>query len=100
MTNPNLEELRLVIREELDRALLSSRTILTPREAAKYLSISLGSIYKLTSAGILTYSKPNNKLIYFDTKDLDEYMLSNRTKSAAQIETEACTFIATNKLTR
>ena len=50
----------------------------TVREAAIYLGISNRMIYFLTHTRAIPYTKPGGKIIYFDKKDLDEYLERNR----------------------
>jgi excisionase family DNA binding protein len=79
---------------EMKAALLQTKTVFTPKEAVKYMGISLSTLYKLTSAGILPYSKPNGKLIYFSRQNLDNWLLSNSTTSAQEKDTQAATYIS------
>ena len=58
---------------------------MTLRETARYLRISTSTLYKLTSAHRIPYSKPNGKLIYFLKADLDRYLLQNRIASESEI---------------
>lgn len=82
---------------ELKTALLSAKTVFTPKEAAHYMGISQSTLYKLTSAGILPFSKPNGKLIYFSKTGLDEWLLSKTSKSNEQKESEAATYLARHR---
>jgi excisionase family DNA binding protein len=53
-------------------------------EAAKYLSISQSTLYKLTYQRKIPSHKPTGKLLYFFKHELDEWISSNaecRTKS-------------------
>lgn len=98
-SNKNLMDL-LNIDSRLDaieKALTSSKTVLTPKEAAQYMGIAISTLYKMTSAGILPFSKPNGKLIFFSKVGLDKFLLSNSTKSQDQKETEASTYVTTHK---
>ncbi len=83
--------------EAIEKALNSNKTVFKPQEAAEYLGIALGTLYKLTSAGIIPFSKPNGKLIYISRAALDEWMLSNRTKSGPEKEAIAVTYLTTSK---
>jgi len=47
---------------------------LTFKEAAKYLDYSESHLYKLTGRKAIRYYHPGGKKIYFDRKDLDEFM--------------------------
>jgi excisionase family DNA binding protein len=80
----------------IEKALSENKIVFTPDEAARYMAISKSTLYKLTSAGILPFSKPNGKLIYFGKAALDNWLLSNPTKSVEQKETEAATYVVTH----
>lgn len=49
----------------------------------------------MTAKGILPFSKPNGKKIFFDREKLDQWMLGNANKSLAEKEIEAATYINT-----
>lgn len=54
--------------------------VLDVHGAARVLHTSVDNVYRLKSAGIISYSKPHGKL-YFSKKWLEEYALSNQIKS-------------------
>lgn len=57
--------------------------------AAKYLDISRSHLYQLTSKGLIGHFKPAGKKIYFDKKDLDEYLRRHRVMPQWEIELAA-----------
>jgi excisionase family DNA binding protein len=63
----------------------SDAGIMSMREAAKYLKISMSALYKLTSAKKITHYKPGGKMVYFLKADLDAYVLQNRVPSDTNI---------------
>jgi excisionase family DNA binding protein len=81
---------------ELKTALLQTKTVFTPKDAALYMGISQSTLYKMTSAGIVPFSKPNGKLLYFSKAALDDWLLSNVSKSANQKESAASTYVITH----
>jgi excisionase family DNA binding protein len=90
-----LNFIREVIRTEL-RAVQSE--VLTSEEAAIFLNIEKSYLYKLTSAGILPFSKPNGKMIYFSRQDLIKWALSNRKSGSTELEAKAVTYLAVEKM--
>jgi excisionase family DNA binding protein len=58
-----------------------NKRVLSFDEGCQYLGYKKSYVYKLTSAGILPYSKPNGKRIYFDKELLEKWMLSNANSS-------------------
>ena len=80
--------------EEIKSLLIQSKTTLNFKEAARYIGISPGYLYKLTSAGMIPFSKPTGKMNFFSKSKLDEWLLSNQSKSRQQKEIEAATYIS------
>ncbi|WDF63183.1 helix-turn-helix domain-containing protein [Flavobacterium sp. KACC 22763] len=66
--------------------LLPQKEILSFNEAVNYLDVSKSFLYKLTSSNKISFSKPNNKLIYFQRIDLDNWMLQNRNESIGVLQ--------------
>lgn len=77
------------------RAEISKLKILNADEASIYLGLAKSYLYKLTMAGILPFSKPNNKVIYFEREKLDSWMLSNASTSQQEKETAAANYVST-----
>ena len=75
----------------------SQSRVLTFEQGCEYLGYKKSYCYKLTSAGILPFSKPNGKSIFFDREKLENWMLSNASKSLAERQIEAATYVSTNK---
>lgn len=66
--------------------MLPQKEILSFNEAVSYLDVSKSFLYKLTSTNKISFSKPNNKLIYFQRIDLDNWMLQNRNESIGVLQ--------------
>jgi len=71
--------------------------VLTFEEGCLYLGYAKSYVYKLTSAGILPFSKPNGKSIFFDREKLEQWMLSNARPSRAEREITAATYVTTHQ---
>lgn len=69
--------------------------VLTFEQGCEYLGYAKSYVYKLTSAGILPFSKPNGKSIFFDREKLEAWMLSNTSKSLSERQIEAATYETT-----
>ena len=65
------------------------RKLLTSKEAAQYLGISLSFLRKMMMNRIIPMYKPNGKLCYFDPEDLDTYLTSVRISSQDEIKARA-----------
>jgi len=82
----------LLIFERLDRIerlLTVSKDVLTFEETCDYTGISRSYLYKLTASGNIPHSKPNGKMLFFEKKKLNEWLLQNDRKSNQEIEAEA-----------
>lgn len=65
------------------------KEMLTISEAAEYLQISKGSMYKMTSSRQIPFYKPTGKMIYIHRQDLVDWVKKHPYKSTQQIEAEA-----------
>ena len=75
---------------------ISTNKVLTFQEGCAYLGYKKSYMYKLTSVGILPFSKPNGKSIFFDREKLKEWMLSNASCSMAEKQINATTYVTTH----
>ena len=66
-----------------------TKTMLTTDEAAAYLGISKSYIHKLTMRNQIPFYKPMGKVCYFDRKELEEWIKSNRASTDAEISEQA-----------
>lgn len=89
-------ELQLIIRKELHSFFSQSRLalsepdkdeLLTIKEAAELLSLSVFTIYGLVSRSVIPYRKPNRRL-YFSKKELLEWV--ENSKRTAKNGKEVC----------
>ena len=90
----------LLIFERLDRIerlLTVSKEVLTFEETCDYTGISRSYLYKLTASGNIPHSKPNGKMIFFEKKKLNEWLLQNGRKSNDEIEAGAIAYNFRNK---
>lgn len=73
------------------------KKVLSFDEGCEFLGYKKSYVYKMTSSGILPFSKPNNKKIFFDREKLEAWMLSNSSKSLPEREIDAATFENTRR---
>ena len=71
--------------------------VLTFEQGCQYLGYAKSYVYKLTSAGILPFSKPNGKTIFFDREKLEAWMLSNASSGREEKQIVAATYVATHQ---
>lgn len=72
------------------------KRVLSFTEGCNYLGYKKSYVYKLTSSGVLPYSKPNGKRIYFDRILLEEWMLSNANSSLETKMKVASSYVRNN----
>jgi excisionase family DNA binding protein len=82
------EKLESIERMLIEQSLLK-KEVLNFSEAAVYLEVSHSHLYKLTSSGNIPAYKPNGKKLYFNRKELDTWLLSNKQMSSNEIEDQA-----------
>ena len=82
--------------ESIERMLteqnLLKKEVLTFNEAAIYLEVSHSHLYKMTSAAVVPSYKPNGKKLYFNRKELDDWLMSNKQLSHEEIEQQTASF--------
>jgi excisionase family DNA binding protein len=80
-----LEKLTGIEKMLLEQNMLK-KDVLNFNEAAIYLEVSHSHLYKLTSTATVPAYKPNGKKLYFNRHELDEWRLSNRQASLAEMQ--------------
>lgn len=66
-------------------------------EAAEFLKISKSCLYKKTSQKQIPYYKPLGcKRIYFRKAELEEWLLSNKVKTVAELENNTENYLLQN----
>ena len=93
-----MEKITLNRSEEFQSVvMLPQKEILSFNEAVSYLDVSKSFLYKLTSTNKISFSKPNNKLIYFQRIDLDNWMLQNRNESIGVLQENLTNYLNRNR---
>lgn len=81
---------------QLDRiernSLLAAKNVLTVEDAAILLGLSPSTIYRWTMSKIIPHYKPNGKLVFFNKKELEDWMMRNRVASEDEIMDEAANY--------
>ena len=90
----NIEQLLLNQKEQEHRE--QPEQLLTVEQAAKFLTLSVPTMYSKVSRGEISHMK-RGKRLYFSQKELIEYLKAGRKKSNAEIEAEANQYLLTNK---
>ena len=87
-----LEKLDSIEKMLIEQNMLK-KEVLSFNEAAIYLEVSHSHLYKMTSTGLVPSYKPNGKKLYFNRKELDLWLLSNKQVSKEEIDREASGYL-------
>lgn len=82
--------------DRIERGSYAQKNVLTFEEVVTYTGLSRSYLYKLTSTGRVPHYKPGGKMIYFERLQIDNWLLQNPIKTAAQIEAEATSYVTLN----
>lgn len=94
------EEIKNVAAELADRVIFTTKEVLTSDEAARYMGISRSYLYKLTMTRKIPHYKPTGKICYFNRKELEEFLQSNRIATDAEISSKAQSYCMNGKEAR
>ena len=67
----------------------TQKEVLTSDEAARYLGVSKSCLYKWTMERTIPHYKPNGKMCYFNRKEVEAWMQSNRVQTDDELEQQA-----------
>ena len=94
------QEIKQTAGELADRVIFTTKEVLTSDEAARYMGISRSYLYKLTMTRKIPHYKPTGKVCYFDRRELEEYLHSNRVATDAEISSKAQSYCMNGKEAR
>lgn len=83
------EELRQVADLITANIIGTQKEVLTSDEAARYLGVSKSCLYKWTMERTIPHYKPNGKMCYFNRKEIESWMQSNRVQTDDELEQQA-----------
>ncbi|WP_373519852.1 helix-turn-helix transcriptional regulator [Pricia sp.] len=83
--------------DRLEKLVIANKEVLTFEETCDYTGISRSYLYKLTASGNIPHSKPNGKMIFFEKRKLNNWLLQNRRKSHTEIKGEALSYTFKNR---
>ena len=86
------------IEEKLDKilnySLLAAKNVLNIDDVAVLTGLSKSTLYKLTCSKEIPFYRPNGKLIYFDRKEIEQWMKRNRVASTFELKDNAADYLA------
>lgn len=98
MLTKEISELKKMLtqRQEEEKTQEPTEKLLSVQETAKFLNLSVPTIYSKVSKRELPFMK-RGKRLYFSSTELLEYLKEGRSKSNKEIETEVNAYISKNK---
>ena len=97
MLTKEVSELRcLIINRQEKTSTIEPEKLLTIQEAARFLNLSVPTIYSKVSKGELPVMK-RSKRLYFSSTELMAYVKDGRKKSNAEIDAEAESYLSNIK---
>ncbi|UCS92508.1 helix-turn-helix domain-containing protein [Echinicola marina] len=82
-------ELILSKLNRIEKFIFGLKDILNVEELCEYTGFKKSFIYKLVHEGKIPYSKPNGKVLFFERKKIDAWLLQNSHQSESEIKREA-----------
>lgn len=82
--------------KELKKNLFYLKDELTIGEAAKYLGVSVSTLYKMTMNNEIVFYRPGKRRLYFKRQDLQQWMSTNRQATNEEMQREASLSDLTN----
>jgi excisionase family DNA binding protein len=90
------------IKQQLDRieqySLLAAKNVLCFDDVALLTGLSKSHLYKLTYSHQIPHYKPNRKQLYFDRKEIEDWMRQNKVATNDEIERKATSYLVTGKI--
>lgn len=76
----------------IEKHIFGLKAILNVEELSDYTGFKKSYIYKLVHTNAIPFSKPSGKILFFERKKIDEWLLKNSHKSNDEIQQEAIEF--------
>ena len=70
-------------------SLLAAKNVLDFNDAVLLTGLSKSHLYKLTCTRQIPHYKPNGKYVYFDRKEIEDWMRQNRVNTQTEAEQQA-----------
>ena len=87
--NITMEDLVKVADLIAERIAGLQKEVLTADEAASYLGMSKSYVYKLTMGRKIPFYRPMGKMVYFNRKELEQWLQANRCATDEELNEQA-----------
>ena len=86
MTNTEIQAIAHLVTEGVSAC---TKEVLTSKEAARYMGLSLSHLYKLTMRQEIPHYKPSGKMVYFNRAEVEQWMQRCRINTTDEAQAEA-----------
>ena len=83
------EELKQVADLITANTIFCTKEVLTSDEVARYMGVSRSYLYKLTMTRAIPHYKPQGKMCYFNRREIEEWLQTNRVATDREISDRA-----------
>lgn len=77
---------------QMEKYIFGLKEIFNVEELSDYTGFKKSYIYKLVHSNTIPYSKPTGKVLFFERRKIDDFLLQNSNKSTGEINKEAIEF--------
>lgn len=91
------EDIQLQLNRIERNSLIASKNVLTFEDAALLTGLAKSTLYKLTCEHRIPCYKPTGKQIFFDKKELEDWLKQNRVTSDSEIDRKATSYLVCGK---
>lgn len=86
------EETKQLSDQLADKINFTTKEVLTAQETARYMGISMSYLYKLTMRKQIPHYKPMGKVCYFNRKEVEQWLQSNRVSTDQELNNKALSY--------
>ena len=85
----NSNEILDILKRIEDKATLAGKNVLTLSDVSILTGLSKSHLYKLTSAKQIPYYRPSGKALYFDRKEVEDWLKRGKVESNESVNEKA-----------
>ncbi len=94
MANNDIQKIEDRLKKIEAYSLLAAKNVLCLDDVALLTNLSKSHLYKLTCTRQIPFYKPNGKQVYFDRKEVEDWMKQNRYATHDEAEQQAIVYVA------
>lgn len=91
------EEIKAKLEAIERNTLLAAKNVLTIGDVVILTGITKQSLYRMTCQNRIPYYRPMGGKVYFDRKEIEDWLRRNRVATVDEVNSEAATYCVTHK---